>query len=147
MVCHKGRNASKMISSSIFILRKKNNYQKIPNLYLACPVGRWGNNCENDCECQNDSTCDPYDGKCTCTRGWIGRNCDEKCPPTSYGHNCEETCRCKNGGSCHHISGECHCAPGYTGPLWVPANWESSVFPNKDTRKWKIESIMKSRVQ
>lgn len=67
----------------------------------------------------NGAICDPFNGKCKCTKGWTGDNCDQKCPPDHYGQDCGEECRCRNGGSCHHISGECHCAPGYTGPLLV----------------------------
>lgn len=88
-------------------------------LWTGCPLGKWGRNCEMDCECQNGATCDPFNGDCMCTRGWIGTYCDQKCSPDRYGQDCAEICRCKNGGSCHHISGECHCASGYTGPLWV----------------------------
>ena len=72
-----------------------------------------------DCMCQNGATCDPFDGKCLCNRGWTGKYCSQECPPDRYGQDCGEECRCRNGGSCHHISGECHCAPGYTGPLLV----------------------------
>lgn len=84
-----------------------------------CPLGKWGRDCEMDCKCQNGAACDPFDGKCMCTRGWTGLYCDQKCLPNRYGQDCAEECRCRNGGRCHHISGECHCASGYTGPLWV----------------------------
>ena len=85
--------------------------------YLECPFGKWGKDCQKSCMCQNGASCDPFDGKCICTRGWKGALCDETCSPDRYGQNCGEVCRCQNGGSCHHISGECHCAAGYTGPL------------------------------
>ena len=82
-----------------------------------CPFGKYGKECKKSCRCANGASCDPYDGKCTCTRGWTGEFCNEMCPPNKYGLNCDEDCRCLNGGSCHHVSGECHCTPGFTGPL------------------------------
>lgn len=86
-------------------------------VWTECPLGKWGRDCEIDCKCQNGATCDPFDGKCMCTRGWTGVYCDQKCLSNRYGQDCAEECRCRNGGRCHHISGECHCASGYTGPL------------------------------
>lgn len=87
------------------------------NISTECSAGKWGKSCETDCMCQNGASCDPFDGKCICTRGYTGKYCDKTCPPDHYGQDCGEECRCRHGGSCHHISGECHCAPGYTGPL------------------------------
>ncbi|XP_047344535.1 protein draper-like isoform X4 [Vespa velutina] len=84
---------------------------------FKCPLGKWGRNCQEDCMCQNNATCDPFDGKCLCSRGWKGEYCDQTCSPDKFGQDCGEQCRCRNGGSCHHITGECLCAPGYTGPL------------------------------
>lgn len=102
----------------MFLLLTHSKYKYICNL-TECPSGKWGKSCEMDCMCQNGATCDPFDGKCLCNRGWTGKYCSQECPPDRYGQDCGEECRCRNGGSCHHISGECHCAPGYTGPLLV----------------------------
>lgn len=93
---------------------KINNKNCIP----ACPLGLWGRDCQQKCLCQNNSTCDPYNGKCHCSRGWVGKYCESKCTPGTYGQDCLEKCRCEHG-DCDHVSGECHCAPGWTGPLYV----------------------------
>ena len=43
-------------------------------LFLAaCPPGRWGDDCGNDCPCLNGAHCDPLTGDCTCGPGWKGR--------------------------------------------------------------------------
>lgn len=31
------------------------------------------------CNCLNDATCDPYDGKCICKKGFRGRFCEIEC--------------------------------------------------------------------
>lgn len=36
---------------------------------LACPSDRWGNNCENLCQCYNGGSCDPINGHCECVPG------------------------------------------------------------------------------
>lgn len=90
----------------------------IINIYFvaACPKGLWGRECQNKCECQNNSTCDPFNGECKCSRGWIGKHCEQKCDGGHFGQNCVEKCRCENG-DCDHVSGECKCHSGYMGPL------------------------------
>ena len=38
----------------------------------ACPPGKWGEDCGNDCPCLNGAQCNPLTGECTCTPGWHG---------------------------------------------------------------------------
>ena len=40
--------------------------------FAACPPGRWGDDCGNDCPCLNGAHCDPLSGDCTCGPGWKG---------------------------------------------------------------------------
>ena len=42
-----------------------------------CPPGRYGNECERDCNCLNGGTCDPITGVCICLAGWRGALCEE----------------------------------------------------------------------
>ena len=44
----------------------------------ACPSGFFGLNCSRECHCQNGGVCDPQDGHCTCTPGWMGRFCQQR---------------------------------------------------------------------
>ena len=39
----------------------------------ACPPGKWGEDCGNECPCLNGAQCDPLSGDCTCTPGWHGK--------------------------------------------------------------------------
>lgn len=65
--------------------------------------------------CQNNATCDPFNGNCKCLRGWTGIYCENPCEG-SFGQDCAEKCRCVNG-ICDHVSGECYCYTGWAGPL------------------------------
>ena len=40
--------------------------------FSACPPGKWGEDCGNECPCLNGANCDPLSGDCTCTPGWHG---------------------------------------------------------------------------
>jgi len=57
-----------------------------------CPRGTYGEDCQNECDCHNDSSCDQKTAKCTCTRGWEGPKCDLPCKPNKYGFGCREEC-------------------------------------------------------
>ena len=37
-----------------------------------CPAETFGDNCQNKCQCQNNTHCDPVDGTCVCTSGYSG---------------------------------------------------------------------------
>jgi hypothetical protein len=104
-----------MLSSTANIAHTLIKYTLL--FFEACPPNRYGKKCKSKCNCANGASCDPYDGKCICRKGYQGRRCDEICPPDHYGENCQETCQCKNSGTCHHITGLCHCPPGFNGPL------------------------------
>ena len=45
---------------------------------LACPPGKWGEDCGNECPCLNGAQCDPLSGDCTCTPGWHGNIMNSK---------------------------------------------------------------------
>jgi len=30
------------------------------------------------CQCENGATCDPVEGHCNCTEGWMGQMCDQR---------------------------------------------------------------------
>jgi len=42
-----------------------------------CPPGFYGANCTEKCNCANNSTCNPKNGRCRCQPGWRGRQCDQ----------------------------------------------------------------------
>ena len=67
------------------------------------------------CSCKNDAYCEPEDGTCVCSPGWLGELCDQQCETGKYGKNCQYECRCKNGASCDPESGQCKCVPGWQG--------------------------------
>ncbi|XP_031338752.1 protein draper-like isoform X2 [Photinus pyralis] len=77
----------------------------------SCPLNLWGDQCQYDCECKNNSTCDVSNGKCSCLDGWRGPHCDLKCRPGRFGKQCTQRCNCKTD-ECDHISGQCICSGG-----------------------------------
>lgn len=87
-----------------------------PKCDITCPTGFWDRDCQKRCLCQNNSTCDPFNGHCKCARGWKGITCEQQCPAGTYGQDCAEICRCENG-NCDVVTGECQCNSGWTGPL------------------------------
>lgn len=74
-----------------------------------CPRGNYGEDCQHECDCKNDSSCDQINAKCTCNRGWEGPMCDVPCKPGKYGFGCKEECpeRHSNGGKWHYVFSYC----------------------------------------
>lgn len=82
-----------------------------------CPVGYYGEQCDNQCNCKNNSSCDPITGDCVCERGWMGIDCSKPCPKGYYGNSCREKCpdNMMSNKTCDHVTGEYKCRPGYIG--------------------------------
>ncbi|KAL4229959.1 hypothetical protein ACF0H5_010350 [Mactra antiquata] len=80
-----------------------------------CPGDKWGANCTNNCTCGPHGDCDPYDGTCTCHKGYTGINCTLECV-NSFGPNCIHSCKCENNATCDIVDGKCTCAEGFYGP-------------------------------
>ncbi|KAF5920148.1 hypothetical protein HPG69_006419 [Diceros bicornis minor] len=81
----------------------------------ACPLGHWGANCAQPCQCRHGGTCHPQDGSCFCPPGWTGHLCLEGCSPGTFGANCSQACQCGSGERCHPETGACVCPPGHSG--------------------------------
>lgn len=43
----------------------------------GCPLGFFGKDCSQSCQCQNGADCDHISGQCTCRRGFMGRQCEQ----------------------------------------------------------------------
>ncbi|XP_038078642.1 multiple epidermal growth factor-like domains protein 10 [Patiria miniata] len=88
----------------------------ICNFYAGCPDGKYGVDCDKQCQCENNATCDVLTGHCDCPAGWMGLNCSNSCGPSKYGRNCTKTCICPdNALECNRIDGSCLCPPGFYG--------------------------------
>ena len=82
-------------------------------MYLLLFVGLgYGLGCLELCECLNDAYCNPINGSCSCTPGWLGTHCDMPCLEGYFGNGCTHICTCQNGATCDHVTGDCLCAPG-----------------------------------
>ena len=46
--------------------------------HWKCPAGTWGIHCKELCTCLNGATCDPVNGNCSCTSGWMGVTCSKR---------------------------------------------------------------------
>ncbi|XP_070535396.1 uncharacterized protein [Ptychodera flava] len=44
----------------------------------TCPLGMYGDKCQEDCMCIEDKTthCDQFNGTCYCREGWEGKSCE-----------------------------------------------------------------------
>lgn len=42
-----------------------------------CTAGRFGPDCQQECECENGGQCDKQTGRCVCGPGWIGQRCEK----------------------------------------------------------------------
>lgn len=45
--------------------------------FVECPVGTFGEGCQELCECVGGETCDHVTGKCNCAEGRKGFHCEE----------------------------------------------------------------------
>lgn len=60
-----------------------------------CPVGRYGQDCQESCDCANGGQCFHVDGACLCEAGFQGSRCEEpRCLPGLYGIQCQSRCLC-----------------------------------------------------
>ncbi|EDW11899.2 uncharacterized protein Dmoj_GI12658, isoform A [Drosophila mojavensis] len=71
-----------------------------------CDHDRWGLDCKNPCQCQNDAVCDNKTGGCHCIAGWAGQFCEQPCPVGTHGVMCRKACECPEK-RCHPQTGEC----------------------------------------
>ena len=46
----------------------------------VCSPGRYGQDCKEQCLCENGAHCHPQNGQCTCTLGYVGQFCDRGDP-------------------------------------------------------------------
>ena len=46
--------------------------------FLACPSGKFGQNCADQCNCENGADCDPIGGRCICKTGYTGERCENR---------------------------------------------------------------------
>ncbi len=62
-----------------------------------CPVGTYGEDCKDVCDCANGARCYNIHGGCLCEPGFKGPRCDHRmCPDGIYGMHCEQRCLCNS---------------------------------------------------
>ena len=49
--------------------------QRLSFSFAECPSHRWGPNCELECTCNHNGTCDRFNGWCHCPPGYYGISC------------------------------------------------------------------------
>lgn len=45
--------------------------------FAGCPLGFYGKDCSQICQCRNGADCDHISGQCTCRTGFMGRHCEQ----------------------------------------------------------------------
>ncbi|XP_035698348.1 uncharacterized protein LOC118431334 [Branchiostoma floridae] len=81
---------------------------------VACPPGKTGESCEEECVCSHGGSCDRWAG-CVCPPGWTGTTCQTSCPVSTYGQGCSRRCLCQHGATCSPTDGRCNCTEGWFG--------------------------------
>ncbi|CAF1261897.1 unnamed protein product [Adineta steineri] len=69
--------------------------------------------------CQNNGTCNPADGSCTCQGQTSGPTCS--------------ACGCQNGGTCNPTNGNCQCTGGWTGTTCTSSTTTLPTTRSKST--------------
>lgn len=65
-----------------------------PRCEEECPVGHFGQDCVETCDCAPGARCFP-NGACLCEHGFTGDRCTERlCPDGFYGLSCQMPCTC-----------------------------------------------------
>ncbi|XP_033112364.1 protein draper-like [Anneissia japonica] len=82
---------------------------------LPCELGKYGQNCIYECNCNNGAECEPVNGNCVCLPGFIGDTCETPCPSGTFGKYCRKNCDCLNNAPCDSVDGTCMCNRGFTG--------------------------------
>lgn len=60
-----------------------------------CPLGTFGFQCSQLCDCHNGGQCSPTTGACECSPGYKGPRCQERlCPEGLHGPLCSLPCPC-----------------------------------------------------
>ncbi|CAH1243163.1 TIE1 [Branchiostoma lanceolatum] len=83
--------------------------------------GKWGlPQCQSICPvCNNGGVCDPETGRCICTPGFFGTNCNSVCDaPHKFGQTCDHICDSKDCSGkllCAADPFGCSCAASYRG--------------------------------
>uniref|UniRef100_A0ACB8E4S6 Uncharacterized protein n=1 Tax=Sphaerodactylus townsendi TaxID=933632 RepID=A0ACB8E4S6_9SAUR len=61
-----------------------------------CPIGTFGFQCSQKCDCENRAKCYHINGACLCDPGFKGIHCQERmCPEGFYGLKCNRRCPCR----------------------------------------------------
>ncbi|XP_066294200.1 uncharacterized protein [Branchiostoma lanceolatum] len=81
---------------------------------VACPPGKTGESCEEECVCRHGGSCDRWAG-CVCSPGWAGTTCQTSCPAGTYGQGCSSQCHCQYDATCSPTDGRCNCTDGWFG--------------------------------
>lgn len=80
-------------------------------VYTECVAGRFGADCQQQCECEAGGQCDRQTGRCSCSAGWIGERCEKGEPVTA---RLKKTYR--------------NCDLTGTAARWKLLDWQYSVF-------------------
>ena len=72
-----------MVQCVIKVSDSQTEYMKTLTFLTECPPGKWGQNCQEHCDCRNGGTCDFATGVCRCTANWTGEKCELPCQDVS----------------------------------------------------------------
>lgn len=86
-----------------------------------CPLGTFGFQCSQRCDCHNGGQCSPSSGACACEPGYKGPRCQERlCPEGLHGPACSLPCPCDADNTVRYdLSGDGGAqGQGLGGPWW-----------------------------
>lgn len=81
---------------------------QVPRCREECPVGYFGQDCAETCDCVPGARCFSANGACLCEHGFTGDRCAERlCPDGLYGLSCQVPCTCDPEHSLRWAAGRC----------------------------------------
>lgn len=65
------------VKQLLFLSRSFGNYVLYDDFLVGCPLGFYGKDCSQICQCRNGADCDHISGQCNCRTGFMGRHCEQ----------------------------------------------------------------------
>ena len=75
-ICLSGFTGSSCVDSKPLQIQKLG--RSTISFKTVCPEETFGDNCQQECQCQNGASCNHVDGTCICSAGYTGTTCSER---------------------------------------------------------------------
>lgn len=85
-----------------------------------CPVGTFGIQCAEICQCMNGGKCYHISGECLCEPGYTGVHCETRlCAEVVYGLKCNKRCPCHLPNTYRYFRYFCYICVEFANKSWA----------------------------